>query len=305
MRNTGVSSPNIIDRSEYREIGDSIRRGASEKEVAETNERFANYTRFNAAVKKMSLESAPYSIDLQVRIIRVERDGRTKNMDGGNGKPSRQKPIEFQFTIEAGAFHLLIVDDEWYWTQRMSDSLRVKMAKYVDIQNAYCSEMARIGDEFRNKKQYNKAEGISLRDSVVDKYRQLLLDAISEFVGKKIELPPECVPPAKIEKEDDEERNRPYQSLHDEDDDAMSELDMLSYRTLANRGNRFKEYAKEIEEQERKQKEMRREALRLKGPGELNGSRRIGVSGRGRDGRKEKLRLKGPGEFDGTRKIGR
>ena len=258
------------------------------------------------------IESAPYSIDLQVRIIRVERDGRTKNMDGGNGKPSRQKPIEFQFTIEAGAFHLLIVDDEWYWTQRMSDSLRVKMAKYVDIQNAYCSEMARIGDEFRNKKQYNKAEGISLRDSVVDKYRQLLLDAISEFVGKKIELPPECVPPAKIEKEDDEERNRPYQSLHDEDDDAMSELDMLSYRTLANRGNRFKEYAKEIEKQEeeiKKQKELdrvaRREELRLKGPGELNGSRGIGVSGRGRDGRKEKLRLKGPGEFEGTRKIGR
>ena len=313
LRNTGVSSPDIIDRIEYREIGDSIRRGATEKEVAETNERFANYTRFNAAVKKMSLESAPYSIDLQVRIIRVERDGCSKNIKWPNiEKLSRQKPIEFQFTIKAGAFHLLIVDDEWYWKQRMSDSLRGKMAKYVDIQNAYCSEMARIGDEFRNKKQHNKAEGISLRDSVVDKYRQLLLDAISEFVGKKIELPPECVPPAKIEKEDGEERSRPYQSLHDEDDDVMSEFDMLSYRNQAEKRNRFEEYGKEIEKQEeeiKKQKELdrvaRREELRLKGPGELNGSRRIGVSGRGRDGRKEKLRLKGPGEFDGTRKIGR
>ncbi|MBR3925046.1 MAG: hypothetical protein IKJ45_18150, partial [Kiritimatiellae bacterium] len=298
LRNTGVSSPGIIDRSDYREIDDSIRRGVSEKEVAEiySTEQYVNYTRFNAALKKMSFEFVPYSIDLQVRIIKVDRDGSTKNIDGGNDKPSRQKPIEFQFTIEAGAFHLLIVDDEWYWRQRISDSLRGKMAKYVDIQNAYYSEMAKIGDAVRNKKQYNKADGISLRNGVVDKYRQQLLDAISEFLGKKIELPPDCVQPAKIEKEDIEERSRPYQPLHDEDDDAMSESDMLSYRILANRGNRFKEYSKEIEEQERKQKEMRREELRLKGPGELNGSRGIGVSGRGRDGRKEKLRLKGPGE---------
>jgi len=264
----------------------------------ETEERIGrgnvDYARFSAALKKMNIESSPYPIDLQVRIIRVERDGSSKNIEWANtDRPSRLQPIEFQFSIGAGVIHLLIVDDEWYWKQHISDSLRGKMAKYVNIRNTYFTEMEKLGRDIREKKQYKIAEGIALRDGIINKYRKMLCDAISEFMGKKIELPPDCVRPMQIEVETTGRKRRPYRPLHDEDDEIMSKLDMLSYGLLEKR-NRFEEYEKEIERQEEMDRAARREELRLKGSGEFNGSREAGVSGRDCDGRKEKLRLKGP-----------
>ena len=279
LKNTGIHSLNTgIDASEFRRIDSQVKRGATEKDILRQHadkETYRRYLQFKTALNKLNSEGIPYSVDLEVRILKVEKDGDIKNIHFWQAnRPHRDEggnTVEFKFSIGKGAFYLLVVDDDWYWKQGLSEPLRKKMAKYVNVRNAYYSEMIKLGKAVNEKKQYSKKEASTIRKEIIDKYVKQLLPAISDFMGKTVAVPPEFTRAS-----NDVVKQVQHTGLHREEMEGVDEGDVATYE-LGTHGNRFEEYEKERLKMEKLHAMSDGEAMRPK-----------------TKSRKEKLRLKGP-----------
>lgn len=292
--NPSFSLPNHKNPDLFKRMEEELQRGMSEMEARRCyREKYDQYLKFSAAIKNINNVAVPYPVDLNLRVITVDRRGVALGVNHGainSDECNKGNTVSFKFSIGAGCTHLLIVDDTWYWGQSYSEPLRVKMSKYIDEENAYYAALIKLGTAIHEQKQYTKEEELSLYKDINEKYRRTLLSAISSFMGKTVVLPPE------YERLTETEVNKKkYAPIYKSDDAVISKSDLAMYRLVGKGKNRFEEYKKERMEREKTEalienfhKEQRERERREKE------KRRKEMEREAARARSEKYRMKGP-----------